>query len=551
MTAPNFAPGTAVAGKFSVRSLLGYGGASATFRAVSQQGRDVALKAYSPAIGQRRDVMDQLQRYVAETNALPQDLVAPILEAGYDPATATPFTITDFISTPSVAQLVMHRPMAIEEVGAMLRTLAAVLDAAHAREVFHLALKPTNLFIDPNAPGNLRVIDFGVGLARAVAPTQEGYVVAAPWMAPEQMQQGAQPGAAADVFSAALVAFFALTGRSFWRSCQGAPDLNGWQREISGPRPAASARAAELGAQLNPSLDAAFARALAVDPRERFRSVGELAAALGGFPSAAGRAPQNHTIALGDAYAAVDPGPPRAPAEQPGYGAGYPPLDQALPVQTAPAQPAQESPSGAATHIPQPTMAQLPAGATRTPSGKAAPVVVGVVAVLLLGGAAAAWFLLGKSSSPEAPGPIASASTSAAPPASESAPPPTPPPPDSAVAAGDTPDAGPAEAADAAPEDAPVKITCSPEACDSILIDDKAVANPDDIRLKPGKHKVSVRRTGFLPQTDMITVEAGKPFEKDYALQKVAASSPGPRPTPKRDCSKLKLLERQRCERGQ
>lgn len=173
MSAPNFAPGTVVAGKFSVRSLLGYGGATATFRAVSQQGRDVALKAYSPAIGQRRDVMDQLQRFVAETNALPQDLVAPILEAGFDPATATPFTVTDFITTPSVAQLVMHRPISLDEIGSVLRTLAAVLDTAHGRELFHHALKPTNLFVDPNGPGNLRVIDFGVGIARSVVPTQE------------------------------------------------------------------------------------------------------------------------------------------------------------------------------------------------------------------------------------------------------------------------------------------------------------------------------------------------------------------------------------------
>ena len=86
MTAPNVAPGSVIAGRFSVRSLLGYGGATATFRAVTAQARDVALKLYSPVIGQRPDAMQHLQRYVAETNRLPPELAAHILEAGYDPA---------------------------------------------------------------------------------------------------------------------------------------------------------------------------------------------------------------------------------------------------------------------------------------------------------------------------------------------------------------------------------------------------------------------------------------------------------------------------------
>ena len=548
MSVPNFAPGTVVAGKFSIRSLLGYGGASATFRAVSQQGREVALKAYSPAVGQRRDVMDYLQRCVAENNALPQDLVAMILEAGYDPATATPFTVTDYLTTPSVGQLVMHRPLSVDEVGAVLRTLAAVLDAAHARELFHHALKPTNLFVDPNGPGNLRVIDFGVGIARSVVPTQEGYIVAAPWMAPEQAQGGAPAGAPADVFSAALVAFFMLTGRSFWRSCQGGADLNAWQRELISPRPPASARAAELGAQLSPSLDAAFARALAVDPRERPPSVGELAASVGGFLGGGGRSSVTVALPSSDAYA-LDPAP-AYPAQPQGYGAGYPPLEQPMQVQH---QPQSDVMNNGPTQAPPPTMGSI-SGTARSPSGRAAPLVVGAVAALLLVGAVAAWFIVGKSPG-DTPEPVASGAVSVAPPtpATDTAPPVAPPDPTTTGAAVEAPDAGSEEAGAAAPEDVLVKITCSPEACEAITVDDKLVTSQsDDLRLPPGKHKVTVRRSGFVPQTDLIVVEADKPLEKNYTLVVARAATPSTgRPPVKKDCSKLKLLERQRCERGQ
>jgi len=568
VTAPNFAPGTVVAGRFTIRALLGYGGSSATFRAMSGEGRDVALKSYSPVIGQRPDVMGQLQQYVAATNALPPDLCATILEAGYDPATASPFTVTDFIANPSIAQLVMHRPLSPEEVSAVLRTLAAVLDAAHARDVFHLGIKPTNLFVDQAAPGNLKVTDIGTCIARSALPTQEGYMTAAPWMAPEQVQGGLPLGAAADIFSAALVAFFALVGRPYWRSCQGAPDLNAWQRELLSPRTLASARAAELGTPLDPALDAIFARALAIDPRERYRTMSEFAAAFGGFPSGLGTA-QTLAFPAGAAGAyAVDPGPPgQAQGGYPPVGGtgggmgGYPPVDALHgqpgmgvggmggmggmpPGMGAPGMP-EMPPSALQTQVPMPGGGGAP-GTGRSPSGRLMPIVVGAVAVLLAGSAAMAFYLIGKSD--ETAGPVAATSASADQPAtpSSSAATPTPtetaapadsaaPTPDSPAAAG--PDAG---TADAGPGLVAVKITCTPEACEEITVDQKPVTG-GDLQLAPGTYRIAVKRAGFFPRFEAIRVEAGKPLEKEFAL---SAIPKGPLPTgggtpTKKDCGKF------------
>jgi hypothetical protein len=285
--------------------------------------------------------------------------------------------------------------------------------------------------------------------------------------------------------------------------------------------------------------------------------MGEFAASFSGFP--AGRPmpmEASATLALpaADAYA-LEPAyaPPAQPPAQPpapNYAGGYPPFEQLQ----APYPPdGGDASLNAPTHAPPPTMGSMPGSGGRTPSWKAAPIVVGIAAVLLLGGAIATWFLIGQSD-PEMPGPAASTSASGAPPpaATDTGVAVTPPPSDTAAAA-DVGHAGAAEAGAAAPEGVPVKITCSPEACETIVIDDKPVANfGDDLRLAPGKHKVTVRRTGFFPQTEAIEVEAGKPFEKDYALRATAATTTTAtgRP-PKRDCSKLKLLERKRCERGQ
>jgi hypothetical protein len=282
VTAPQFAPGQVIAGKFTIRAPLGYGGATATYAAVQAPGRDVVVKLFSPQITARGEVLGGLKRAGAATNALPADATAHILESAFDPETGAPYVVTELLGLPSLlAQVAQSGPLPASDVVTLLQGIARAVDPMHAQGLVHGALKPRNVFLGPAGPGRtIRVIDFGVAGARAAIPTSEGWSVAAPWMAPEQVQAGAA-GPASDVFSAALVAFFAATGKSYWRSCQTPTlDLSAWQQEIAAPRVPPSTRAVELGASLPAPFDAALGRALSPTPGERFGSVGELASAL-------------------------------------------------------------------------------------------------------------------------------------------------------------------------------------------------------------------------------------------------------------------------------
>src|SRR3954466_578978 len=104
MTAPQLGPNTIVAGKYTIISLLGVGGSSATYHAVAGDGREVALKIFDPAIRQRADIMSAIEQTYAATNALAGDIVVPLLDAGYDPVTGAPFSVTERIPFPSLAQ---------------------------------------------------------------------------------------------------------------------------------------------------------------------------------------------------------------------------------------------------------------------------------------------------------------------------------------------------------------------------------------------------------------------------------------------------------------
>jgi hypothetical protein len=563
VTAPHLAPGHTVAGRYRIRALLGFAGEVATYHASASDGRDVVLRLYDPAIGQRADVMTQLERTHAVLTELVHEGAVPVIDAGYDVSTSSPFSVTEKLPMPSLARLLDNGPLAGDIVGTILHGLARVLESAHARQLFHHALKPTNVFVGPGPTYAVRVTDFGASIVRAASPTHETYASSAPWWAPEQLQPGSVLGPATDVFTAALIGFFSMTGRSYWLSCQSTPpDLPAWQLEIMGRRVPASQRGRELGAMLNGALDGVFARALSVSQSDRPRSAAEIAQAIQAVGQ--GVAAGIQTIALADAadvfgpqaagYAPVgSPSRPSAdgypPAPAPRYGAASGP-GMAPPHGHGPTQPlpqfAEMGAGGAGPYggfagpgraasgvdasgphggpapglppIPPPSEPQRPRGAMR-------PVLIAVAGAVLLGGVALA-VLFGRRSGDDARSPTSEASAEAEPSASVAPP----------TASGAPLPSGEASPPASARADEPPKvavvIVCIPE-CDQILIDADEVDPAQKIELLPGKHTVQAIKAGFIPVKDLVTVELDKPFKREYRLQKIG-SGKAPSPPPKK-----------------
>ena len=523
MTAPHLAPGTVLAGRsynFSIQALVAHCGSSATFRALSSAGGEAMVKVYDPAVRQRPDITQSMERVYAETMQLPGDVIVHVLEAGYDPTTGAPFSATAFVQLPSVGQIVSRRPLSAAEVTGMLKSLARGLDAAHGRQIAHHALKPTNVFLGGAPNFEARLTDFGAGLVRIAVPTHDGYALSAPWLAPEQVQQGQQAGPAADIFSAALLAFYALTGRSFWRSCQGqTPDLAAWQQELFGGRAVASLRASEIGIPLNAALDPVLSRALQVDPRQRYRTVGELAAA---FDAAA-----NQQLSAGAtlAFPAIDMAPPPAPAAQPyspataapptqvsaqapgqqmqqpwgGQPQGQPGM-QPVPGQGMPSMPDQQLP-GPAHSAAAMTMVPQAADRPRARASKAVPIFLGITALVLVGGAVAAFAFLGgdEGSGSTAAGsgtavtvPVPTAPTATETPSASASAPPT------ATATATT---------EAAPAEVQITVACKP-GCDSVQIDGKAVEEiTKPAKVTAGKHTLTASKEGYTSFEENVEVE--------------------------------------------
>ena len=156
-----------------------------------------------------------------------------------------------------------------------LRQVCAGLAYVHGQGLVHRDLKPSNIMVDDAR--RVRLMDFGlVKLASDAAHlTLHGRVVGTyRYMAPEQAR-GDAIDHRADLYSLGVILFELLCGRPPFVSRRPA-EL--WHEIISRP-PLAPAT---LNPEVPGSLAAVALRLLAKDPRERFQSADEVAAALRG-----------------------------------------------------------------------------------------------------------------------------------------------------------------------------------------------------------------------------------------------------------------------------
>ena len=167
------------------------------------------------------------------------------------------------------------------------------LGHAHELQIIHRDLKPENVMLVPDsaAPTGFRavVMDFGLAKERRAGPdvvklTAPGIVLGTPeFMSPEQIR-GKPLDGRSDVYALAILAFELFTGQlpftgksaqeTMIARLRGAPRA---LREVRGDLPA--------------KLEAVIAKALSINPADRFATMDEMAHALeaAGSPGMLGR----------------------------------------------------------------------------------------------------------------------------------------------------------------------------------------------------------------------------------------------------------------------
>ena len=276
---PQWPAGTVLGGRYRLAAKIGAGAMGEVWRAEHLSlGTTVAMKLVDTR-GQD-DAQTVLARFQLEARSAAQlksPHVVQILDHGVEGSIA--FIAMEMLEGESLERRLERRGTLLPaEVAHVVREMARGVERAHAAGIIHRDLKPPNVFLAQcDGIEIVKVLDFGI--AKLLTPsraahlqTQDGFVVGTPaYMSPEQVL-GKELGVASDLWQMGIIAFECLTGR---RPFDGETLGQLFLGICAAPLPMPSSVA-----RVPPGFDAWFTRAVARDPRERFRSATELADAL-------------------------------------------------------------------------------------------------------------------------------------------------------------------------------------------------------------------------------------------------------------------------------
>ncbi len=252
-----FPPGTLLAQRYRVVSLLGRGGMGEVYRANDLLlGQTVALKFLPAQWTSHEATLARFRYEVRIARQISHPNVCRVYDIGE--AEGATYLSMEYVDGEDLASLLrrigmLPRDKALE----IARQLCAGLAAAHDKGVVHRDLKPGNIMLD--GQGRLRITDFGLaGVAGEVKDIRSG---TRGYMAPEQ-QSGQEVTARSDIYALGVVLHEVFTGK----------------------RPSGDSSHPDLA----PEVDRVIRRCLAEDPAKRPDSALAVAAALpGGDPLAA------------------------------------------------------------------------------------------------------------------------------------------------------------------------------------------------------------------------------------------------------------------------
>jgi serine/threonine protein kinase len=267
-------PGTEFA-TYEIERTLGRGGMSVVYLAEHQWlQRKVALKVLAPQLAEDERFQERFIRESRLAASLDHPNVIPIYEAG---ASGGDLFIAMRYVEGSDLRTLLHETGALDTARAIaiVRQVAAALDAAHEQGLVHRDVKPGNVLLakprGAEETEHVYLSDFGLTKRSASDSGVTGtgqFVGTLDYAAPEQFQ-GGTPDARTDVYSLGCVLFECLTGHPPFRSDNDAGLMYAHLQEAV---PAVT----DLRPDLPSEIDGVIATAMAKAPSERYESAGEL-----------------------------------------------------------------------------------------------------------------------------------------------------------------------------------------------------------------------------------------------------------------------------------
>jgi predicted ATPase len=211
---------TTISGRYILQEKLGEGGMGAVYRAADRlTGETIALKQVTiPAqqldfqsrasLGQSDNFRLALAQEFKVLASLRHPHIISVLDYGFD-AQRQPFLTMELLEN-APTLIAAGRDLSREQQIALLIQLLQALAYLHRRGIIHRDLKPDNVLV---VKGQVKVLDFGLAVAREHLAEEEGDVVGTlAYMAPEVLE-GAPASEASDLYAVGVMAYELFAGR--------------------------------------------------------------------------------------------------------------------------------------------------------------------------------------------------------------------------------------------------------------------------------------------------------------------------------------------------
>jgi predicted Ser/Thr protein kinase len=259
-----------IAGRYRLEGRLGHGGMSTVHLAIDLRlERQVAVKLLAEHLAEDPAFVSRFQREAQAAARLVHPNIVQVFDSGRDEHTGQYFIVMEYIEGSSCAEILRDQGwVEVDEALSIIEQACEGLHYAHRHGVVHRDVKPGNLL--RAREGEVKLADFGIAKATEQSSiTQVGSVLGtAAYLAPEQAR-GEEAGPSADLYALGVVTYQLISGRLPYEAGS-LTELALKQQQEQPPM------LDKLVAAVGPELAAAVAVALALDPRDRYKTALEM-----------------------------------------------------------------------------------------------------------------------------------------------------------------------------------------------------------------------------------------------------------------------------------
>ncbi len=263
-----------IAARYRLEGRLGFGGMSTVHLAQDiRLERPVAVKLLAEHLADDPAFVSRFQREAQAAARLVHPNIVQVFDSGRDQRTGQYFIVMEYIEGSSGAEILRDEGwVEVDEGLSIIEQACEGLHYAHRHGVVHRDVKPGNLL--RAREGEVKLADFGIAKATEQSSiTQVGSVLGtAAYLAPEQAR-GEEAGPSADLYALGVVTYQLISGRLPY-------EANSLTELALKQQQEEPAMLDTLVAAVNPELAEAVAGALALDPRDRYKTALEMRHAL-------------------------------------------------------------------------------------------------------------------------------------------------------------------------------------------------------------------------------------------------------------------------------